>query len=296
MALVKLLSELSRRKIRSVIDSGGCYINGSRARMSSLKVSAGQKVELQLASRISLEKVVLKRDALVHQEKRFVLINKPPGLHSQATKNQKQSHLIPCTKELLVSLNLKPCQLSLVHRLDAETTGLIIIAKSGSFGEFMQNMFRERKIQKTYHVLGFGRLAKPKITVENYLSKMDLQKGKVYVTNKGKGKYALTSFRELNYFEKYNISLIEAKPKTGRTHQIRVHLASLKCPVLGDKRYLTTKPPSLSKKLDVALQEHHMLHAQSLEWIDDLSKKVSFSGAYPNNFSKILAHLESSIK
>jgi 23S rRNA pseudouridine1911/1915/1917 synthase len=141
-----------------------------------------------------------------------------------------------------------------VHRLDKNTSGLILLAKDDPTHQWLQNQFRSRTVEKTYLALVDGRPPTPTGRVEAAVGRDTAHRTRMAVVPPGKGREAVTSYRTLQEFASH--TYLEVKPVTGRTHQIRVHLAFLGCPVAGDREYGNRK-----SSLDLA---RHFLHAWRL--------------------------------
>jgi RluA family pseudouridine synthase len=259
---------LSRRKIRSVIDVGGVYVNQKRVRIASWAVRSGDvvRVEYSEAGLASLKahRIELKPEALLLRRDGVIAIDKPPGLPSQATKDQSVQHVVPALRALLESLGQKHGQLVLVHRLDKETSGVLLVAEGGARATWLTDLFRARKVKKTYLAVCYGRPARAELTESSPLSEIDKRTGDVRAVRAG-GRPAVTHVRVLARAEQHNLCLVECRPETGRSHQIRVHLELNGLPIVGDKRYgaaaRTPLPPALA---DLAA-EHQLLHAAAIE-------------------------------
>lgn len=173
-------------------------------------------------------------NTIIYKDQNIIAINKPQGLAVQGGTNIKIS-----VDDYLPYLKFGSQQdPKLVHRIDKDTSGLLLIARNNPTAKKLTNLFNEKnKIKKTYLAIVIGKLSKISGEISHPLIKK-LSGGieKVYKDSK-LGKEAITKFRVLSYSKKYNISLIEAEILTGRTHQIRVHLKEFGHPILGDGKY-----------------------------------------------------------
>lgn len=301
IALCKYLPDLSRRKIRSIVDIGGAYLNNKRVRISSRTVSAGDKIaveyNLELLSKAkSKNKIDMTKEHLVYEDDYYLVINKPAGLPSQATRSQSVDHVIPFVKKYMIkqSPDYNGNNLTLVHRLDQETSGLLVIAKSTQYANALSLEFKKRAVKKTYHALCFGVAAQKNYKVENFLSSIDKNTGTVKPCGKQYGKDALTIFKVKESYQKpFKSVLIECFPKTGRSHQLRAHLKSINLPIVGDKKYCTTRIPHIEdEELKKAVLDHHLLHAFKLIFFHPyLKKNVELQAKYPKNLSTLLKAL-----
>jgi 23S rRNA pseudouridine1911/1915/1917 synthase len=290
--LVKADIGLSRRKIRQIIDIGGAYQNRKRVRMASRQVNAGDELLLEFHPEslviTKTKNIDLTAVDIIFEDDNLFAINKPPAMPSQATRSQSVFHVEVCLKKLLEQMGRKAGKLLICHRLDKETTGIILIARSTKAVEFVMDQFREKTIKKTYWALCRGVPAAKEWKVENFLSAIDKKTGMVRSVRAG-GKPSVTRFKALQINKEFNISLIECYPETGRSHQIRVHLAEFGLPILGDKKYGGTQHTSVNPQITEIAAVHHMLHAKVLKFrtLDDKGSKV-LNADLPATFQKLL--------
>ena len=231
---------------------------------------------------------------IVYENSDVIVLDKPAGLivHPRQTKTG-----VPIAKELnntLVSGLLAHYPLltnvgdnptirpGIVHRLDKDTSGLMIVAKNQKSFNWLKKQFQERKVQKKYLALVCGQPKNDSDTIEAPLgrSKSDPTKQKI----DSQGKPAVTDYKTIKRFK--NFTLIEARPKTGRLHQIRVHLAHLGHPVAGDKKYGQENRPC------PAGLKRQFLHAQELKIILPEGNKKTFSAPLPMDLTTIIEKLE----
>ena len=188
---------------------------------------------------------------VVYLDSSLVAINKPPGLLSlvdgyDLTKPHLRKILEPEFGKLWM-----------VHRLDKETSGVIILAREKTSHNHINNQFSERLIEKTYHAIVRGKPEWDTITIDSPI-RINAGRRKRSMVDQVRGKESLTEFRVITKFE--NHSLIEAKPKTGRTHQIRVHLYSIGHPVLADKLYGEGRETQIIQRLALHALSIQMIH------------------------------------
>lgn len=188
---------------------------------------------------------------VLYEDEYFLAVNKPPGLPSQATLDTQRSHLFG-------ELQKKYPGIALHHRLDKDTSGVMLFAKVKEANIPLAEMFQKHKIQKTYLCLTAPKIQKSPFHVKNYLapfSKSRKERSRMILVHKG-GQAAETDFKIL---ESYSLGhLIEARPLTGRMHQIRVHLSSRGLGIFGDDLYSSPVKP-VAPRL--------MLHAFRLEFV-----------------------------
>lgn len=285
--------ELSKRKIKQIIDVGGVYVNQKRVRIASHVLRRGDKVKMQFSDtslqKIKSEAIQLKDEHILFDQGEVLGINKPAGLPSQATLDQSVMHVIPCLEALLKSRQDPRGPLVLVHRLDKETTGVLLVATNSARGTWLTDQFRQRKVKKTYYAICHGVPSRKEFTENTPLSEIDRKTGNVRAVRSG-GRPAVTHFRVLSVNPKLKVCLMECRPETGRSHQIRVHLDINGLPIVGDKRYGGGKPRELSPELLELASVHHFLHAGAIEFkLGQDLETVRIEAPFPERFAQFLA-------
>jgi len=294
--LLEQIGDLSRRKIRSIIDVGGVYVNKKRVRIASRSVTVGDTIRVEY-NEIALKKVKAESfefsdGHLLFNSYNTFAINKPPGLPSQATKDQSVVHVVPLLAKYLKSRQLRHNQLILVHRLDKETSGVILVADGSAQATWLTDQFRERKVKKTYLAVCYGIPLWTSMTEKSPLSEIDKKSGQVRAVRSG-GRSALTQFHVVAINETYRVCLIECLPETGRSHQIRVHLEVNGHPIVGDKRYGSQAQKSeLPANLLGLTAYHHFLHAAKLEFKPETgAKNVCLTAAIPEKMQLFISEV-----
>jgi 23S rRNA pseudouridine1911/1915/1917 synthase len=218
---------------------------------------------------------------IVYEDSDFLVINKPAGLivhpknaeDSQPSVTQWLIERYPETK----NVGEDPLRPGLVHRLDKETSGLLLLVKNQESFTYFKKLFQDRKIQKHYLALTHGQPKSPSGIIDSPLGRIGMKRttrliGKKMVDPKD----AVTEYRTIREFTNY--TLLDVRPKTGRTHQIRVHLKSIRCPIVGDVVY--------GKQSDRGLPM--LLHAYKLEFTSPSGKALTVEADIPDYFSNFI--------
>ena len=215
--LAKRVPELSRRTARKVLLIGGVFVESARVKVASKVVQAGRVVDVYLGG--ALDKVTAAENAtppeldVVFEDDSLLVVDKPAGLPTAATRETDRNNLL-----YYVSLRPTSSQPHLVHRLDLETSGLLVVAKTAESAHRLSELFLTHTIERVYRVVMLGELPAAR-TVESPIE----------------GRPACTVFVPVEH--KGGATLAEARLETGRTHQIRVHASAIGHPVAGDRRY-----------------------------------------------------------
>lgn len=220
-----------------------------------------------------------------------IAVNKPPGLPSQATRDPSLPHVGSCLEAYFRSRHQAIPPLVLVHRLDKETSGVILLARGNERATWLAQQFRGREVRKCYHALCHGLPAADDFAARSYLSEIDRKTGLVRTVRSG-GQLAVTHFHVLRRAPETDLSLISCEPHTGRSHQIRVHLAEAGFPIVGDKFYggPTTRP--LPADLAALAAAHHMLHACEIAFTPAPGQPVvTVKADYPPKFAELMRRI-----
>jgi 23S rRNA pseudouridine1911/1915/1917 synthase len=273
--LYQNLQAASRRKIRKILDSGNVFVNDKRVWIAKFKVQKGDRVNV---TNFGEALQPLRAESVIFENNDFLILSKPAGLVVESDIG-----VFPVLEKLK---KFGYTELSLVHRLDKETSGLMVIAKhSNAQKEIVKNW---SNVQKTYLAICFGKIANQIGTIDFPIAQRSCRSPFTnrIVTNRY-NRTAITNYEVLAYWPKENISLVKCLPLTGRTHQIRIHLAWLGNPIVGDKLYATQfRNHSWHKKTD-----RQMLHAFKIEFTC-YDRSYKFCDPPPSDFQCILNEAE----
>ena len=250
----------SRSRIEGLVKGGWVTVNGAVAGKAGMKVSEDDEISMEIPPLVPAvpEPEAIALD-VVYEDSDIIVVNKPPGMVVHPAPGHFTGTLVNALLHHCPELSgiggvARP---GIVHRLDMDTSGLIVAAKSQRAMDSLVEAFSKRDgVAKTYLAACRGRPRLDSGTVENLIGRHPIDRKKMAVVEKN-GKRALTRWRVLSSGP---VSLVECKIETGRTHQIRVHMAFLGCPVIGDEVY---GKPSLDRLLDPA-PARQMLHAWKL--------------------------------
>ena len=229
-AIATLCPGVSKSEARRIIDRGGCTVNVALVRVASRSVKSGDVIEIGVMETGRFQELRLPPEAMLYEDAELIAVNKPAGINSQRTPYQLKG-----TLEYWVSEYFKAQGSSetarVVHRLDRGTSGAMLFPKSRQGAARLSKQFQDGLIDKLYLALVCGRPVQEEWKVDAPIGKV--AKAMYGIVEGGKG--AITEFRTVT--SSGDLSLVEARPLTGRTHQIRVHLASVGLPILGDATY-----------------------------------------------------------
>ena len=296
------LKTVTRSQIKKIIDSGDVKVNNKETVSTSQKIKVGSKIEILFKDKIN--EIIPSKTHLdiIYEDKDILIIDKPKGMvvHPGAGnyKNTLVNALVFKYKKNLSSINgtLRP---GIVHRIDKETSGLLVIAKNNLAHVDLGNQFSKHTIKRKYLCLSWG-VVRPLNGRISTLITRDKKNRQLMTVSDINGKKAVTNYKTLKVFNIKNIpkiSLIECELETGRTHQIRVHLKYKGTSLLGDKQYgkKNVKFKKINDDFFTELKKlsGQALHAQTLEFTHPITKKrLSFNSNLPDGFKKILNLLE----
>ena len=305
--LVSRLSEASRARIQQLISDGKVQVNDSHAK-ASLRLRVGDQVSVLGYSQAAPLRAIPEEIPLdiVYEDDDLVIVNKPAGMmvHAGAGATEDARNRGTLVNALLhrfgklsgVGGELRP---GIVHRLDRGTSGLIVVAKNDEAHRRLATQFARRLVKKTYVALVHGWLKPDHGTISSSISRDRVRRTRMTTRRTG-GREAITHYRVRRGLDTRfgKFALLELQIDTGRTHQIRVHLASLGHPVVGDALYgapreLKAQPSKSREPGSMPSLPRNFLHAAALQLQHPRSSQpLSFSRSLPQELEDFLAHLE----
>lgn len=257
--------EYSARFLKECVNQHCCKINGRIETFSSTIVGKGDRVEFIIKKQNPRSLKSLDLKSILYEDEYLLIFNKPSAI------NCDEKGVLSLFKDYLPSAIL-------VHRLDRDTTGVLIIAKNKDVFLNLVDQFKEYAVQKTYLAIVDKIVKKERGVIENYLGKKQEYAGQTIwgSVDRSRGLYACTDWERIEKGE--NCSLIKCAPKTGRTHQLRVHLSEMGHPILGDFQY--------GKKFICSYHPHrYLLHAYSISFNHPVTlQRMEMTAPLPTDF------------
>jgi 23S rRNA pseudouridine1911/1915/1917 synthase len=278
---------LSRARLQTLIAGGHVRVDGA-ARKPSHRVVAGERIEVEIPplppEELQPEPMAL---SVVHEDEHVLVLDKPAGLvvhpgagHARGTLAAAVLAHAPGTAGVG-----GPRRPGVVHRLDKDTSGLLVIAKTPLAYESLTAQLAARTVRRVYLAVTHGRLARAEGVIDKPIGRDPRDRTRMAVRGLGQGRRAVTHFRVLERFAEF--TCVEARLQTGRTHQIRVHLADLGHPIAGDPAYGGRRRRAVPVPL-----EGLALHATALAFLHPATqRRMEFTSPLPPRIERLLSHL-----
>lgn len=272
---------ISRSFLKKLFDLGEIFVNGKAVR-ASYKLKCGDEISFSLpeAKPLSVTAQNIPID-IVYEDDELLVINKARGMVVHPAAGNEDGTLVNALMyhcgETLSGINgvMRP---GIVHRIDKDTTGLLVVAKNDNAHQKLTDQLSDHTLSRVYYAIVHGNIKEDNLTIDAPIARDSNDRKKMTIAKNG-GRDALTHISVLERFGKY--TFIRCRLKTGRTHQIRVHTKSIMHPILGDKTYGL-------KKEEFPL-EGQLLHAGEIGFIHPASgEEVSFKAPLPDDFSQTL--------
>ena len=283
--LVEKLQEFSRSRIQGLITDGLVDVDGRAARKSGQSLENGFDVTVRIPPSAPTDLVPehITLDILFENDD-LIVVNKPAGMVVHPAVGHARGTLVNAVLGYDPEIEgiggeERP---GVVHRLDKDTSGLILVAKNERAHRWLQDQFRLRKVEKTYLALVDGKPPTPSGRVETYIGRDPRHRKQMAVVPESRGREAISEYKTAERFKDH--TLLEFHPFTGRTHQIRLHCAFLGCPIVGDEVYGRKKP-----SVEI---ERHFLHAYRLKIVLPGEKEPRiFEADLPDELEHVLTAL-----
>ncbi|MDO9088068.1 MAG: RluA family pseudouridine synthase [Anaerolineaceae bacterium] len=283
--LVEKFPDFSRSRLQNFIHNGFVLVNGKQVIKGGLSLESGDEISISIppikGSNLIPEEIPLD---IIFENDDMMVVNKQAGMVVHPASGHLSGTLVHAALNHAPELEgiggeHRP---GVVHRLDKDTSGLILIAKNDKAHRFLQDQFRKRSVQKTYYALTDGFPPTPVGRIEAPIGRDPSHRKKMAIVPLSRGREAVTEYKTIEKYE--NHSLIAAYPHTGRTHQIRIHLAFLGCPILGDRIY--------GRRKILLEANRQMLHAYQIEIVlpGEDSPRL-FQAPLPDDMNQIILEL-----
>ena len=305
--ITKKKKELSRTRVKNLILNKKLKLNNAILENPSKKLNKDDKIILEISEpkKISLKPYEYKLD-IIYEDNDLIIINKFAGISMHPGPGNYDNTIV----NALINYDYKNLsnigdknRPGIVHRIDKDTSGLVVIAKNNKSHENLSNQFSKHSIKRIYQSLVWGKLRPQNGKIETFITRNEKNRQLMKV-GINKGKKAITNYKTLEIFENNYVptfSFIECKLETGRTHQIRVHMSYKGNNILGDKKY--KKKFKKFKKIDSSIEkdilklDRQFLHAKVLGFNHPRTgKKLEFTSNLPKDLENILKKLRNACK
>lgn len=283
--LVACLPEFSRSRLQRLIKDGYVSINGLTVKKTSQILEADMAVQVaipsQAPSSLHAEYIPLN---IIFENTDLLVIDKPAGMVVHPAAGHESGTLVHAVLGHSPDIEgiggeRRP---GVIHRLDKDTSGLILMAKNDRAHRWLQDQFRLRKVEKTYLALVDGKPPTPSGRIEAPIGRHPMHRKQMAIVPPGRGREAISEYKLLERFN--NHSMLEVRPQTGRTHQIRLHCAFLGCPIVGDTIYGRRQP-------SVPINRYFLHAARLTVMLPDNILPRTFEAPLPIELEEILAQL-----
>lgn len=301
--LTRELPHVTRNKIQQLIRKGAITVNGQKVKPNHL-VKPHEKIHIEFPKPTPVELIPenIPLD-IIYEDEYLLVVNKAPGMVVHPACGHPSGTLVNALlgHAKTLSPSSDPYRPGIVHRLDKDTSGLLVVAKNEKVHQALSKQFEQKIAHREYIALVWGKFEKPSGTIETYLARSKRDRKKIAVSNEGK--LAITHYRVKETFD--FLTLLELTLGTGRTHQIRVHMAYLGHPVFGDAEYggrtrgLTglNRTQTAQAIALLELMPRQALHAKILEFIHPVTQaRMRLDSPIPQDFQAVLDRLRNPLE
>lgn len=289
--LAETHSEFSRSVWQKMIKDGKISVSGKSISSGNAKITSGMNIEIEELPQEQETPLPQPEDIpldIIFEDDNLIVINKPAGMVVHPGDGTEHGTVVNAILNKFANFadsfedKLRP---GIVHRLDKDTSGILLIAKNQQSLERLQEMFKNREIKKTYLALIHGNPKKLNDTVTHAIARHPVNRKKMAVNKTGKNAVTHFSVIKQGYIENQPISLLEVQIETGRTHQIRVHMSEIHLPIVGDHLY------GGSRRVPHAPRQ--MLHAWELQFMHPLTgRKIDISCPIPEDIEELIEKMK----
>jgi 23S rRNA pseudouridine1911/1915/1917 synthase len=292
-ALAEAIPSLSRARIQALLESEALLVEGHPVNDPASKKHQGRnfclKVPAPLPDKAKAQNIALN---IMHEDEYLIIVDKPAGLVVHPAAGHADGTLVNallhhCRGKLSgIGGVQRP---GIVHRIDRDTSGLLVVAKTDKAHEGLAKLFAAHDIERRYLAVVTGLPTPPAGTVRTQIGRSTTNRKKMAVLPEGKGKHAVTHFRTIRQFK--DTALVECRLETGRTHQVRVHMAHLGHPLIGDATY-NNRRKAFRFGPNQSYFNRQALHAVSLGFIHPVTgEKLGFESKLPDDIQQLLTSL-----
>ena len=286
-------SGLSRERVKALLGEGRITLGGSAAGQASLKLAAGTAFRISLPEAVPAEAAAQDIPLVIaYEDEHLIVVDKPAGLVVHPAAGNHDGTLVNallhhCRGQLSgIGGVARP---GIVHRIDKDTSGLLVVAKSDVAHEGLARQFADHSIERAYLAVTSGNPMPPAGTIRGNIARSNANRKKMALVDDGRGKHAVTHYRTLEVLP--GAGLVECRLETGRTHQLRVHLSSIGHALLGDPVYGRT-PAKLRPLLARLGFQRQALHAAELGFIHPVTgERLLFVNELPADMQHLLVEL-----
>jgi len=301
------LESFSRSRLQSLIIDQKVTLNGQYVQSTSFKIKNSGEIKIEvppvIKSNILAQNIKIE---IIYEDSNILIVNKPAGMVVHPGAGNKEGTLVNallyhCEKSLSgIGGVARP---GIVHRIDKMTSGLLLVAKDDQTHLHLSEQFKSKTINREYFLFCWNNFMKTKGTFESYISRSNRNRKRMAIDRTNKGKFAITEYEMLRSYKVNNneyITFVKCKLKTGRTHQIRVHMSNNGNTLVGDKLYGKQNVDRIkdNKLKDLIYKnfvstERQALHAKTIGFYHPTKKKyMSFESELPSDFKGLLDELE----
>lgn len=290
-ALATALPTLSRERLKALIAAGEVTVGGAAMRDPSKKVGGGEAVAVAVPAPAPAHAVAQDIPlAIAFEDEHLLVVDKPAGLVVHPAAGNLDGTLVNallhhCAGRLSgIGGVARP---GIVHRIDKDTSGLLVVAKTDRAHEGLAKQFAAHSVERAYAAVVAGRPMPPAGRIEGALARSTANRQKMAIVADGRGKHAVTHYRTLQPLR--DAALVECRLETGRTHQVRVHMTSIGHPLLGDPVYGRTRPAHREALQQLGFHRQ-ALHARTLGFFHPIRKeKLTFESPIPPDIQELIS-------